>query len=599
MIRTLNACAAVLVASSTLLAACSSSNLAWVFEFGDQTLADRAVIVEGQVRQGGCDGAVIWSARATRDSAADMSPPELAAGTYGLAGVAIDGDCVEFATGCVEITVPSGDETTTVTLTASAEDTMCPPEQCMDGTCSGMGDAAMDGAMDAPPDTPASDGALDGDTAVGDADADAADTAVMDTSVSCTGDGDCTGGTCVGGSCCFGCVAFGACVSGDDDGACGRGGGACDACTCPTDHCNAGTCEVGHPISALATSSTSTCAMSMGQLYCWGQNDYGQLALGAPSANHSTPQTASTSVAFDALADGDNMFAALEGGDLYAWGRNGDGQLGLGDTSDRWMPVRVGTDTTWTMVESGKGGDHTCGLRGTDLYCWGQGNYGQVGVGGLPPVVSTPTMIAGSWIDVALGHHFTCGIKSDGSLWCWGDNVLGQLGLGDAGMGTGRSTPTRVGSATDWTHVAAGDSHACGLRGAGTLWCWGQNDHGELGLGNRLTTIYTPTQAGTESDWVELEGGEDHTCGTRAGGSLWCWGINTSGQCGNGSSGGADVLDPTRMESATGWSQLDLGLDFGCVVDPDDALYCWGRNETGALGIGVTTVHRIMQAVCW
>ena len=133
-------------------------------------------------------------------------------------------------------------------------------------------------------------------------------------------------------------------------------------------------------------------------------------------------------------------------------------------------------------------------------------------------------MAAGASTD---GEH-TCAVKLDGSLWCWGANALGQLGVGST---TSSATPVQVGSAT-WTNVSGGAAHTCGVQGDGTLWCWGDNGYGQVGDGT-LTNQRVPVQVPGQA-WVQVAAGAGDTCGTRQDGSLWCWGDNDRGQIGNG-----------------------------------------------------------------
>src|SRR5690606_10233558 len=104
---------------------------------------------------------------------------------------------------------------------------------------------------------------------------------------------------------------------------------------------------------------------------------------------------------------------------------------------------------------------------------------GQFGTGNTTSS-PTPTSAAGGtavWRDVALGSNSTCGVRVDGTLWCWGTNTRGQVGVGDI---TQRLSPTQVGTAADWQRVSAGTEFACGIRAGGSLWCWGYNHRGQL-----------------------------------------------------------------------------------------------------------------------
>jgi alpha-tubulin suppressor-like RCC1 family protein len=126
------------------------------------------------------------------------------------------------------------------------------------------------------------------------------------------------------------------------------------------------------------------------------------------------------------------------------------------------------------------------------------------------------------------GEQHTCAIKGSGSLFCWGGNSDGELGLGDD---TTRDVPVQVGSDTNWTAVRAGKYFTCGVKGAGTLFCWGINNYGQLGIGS-LDSDDSPVQVGTASNWTSISTGGYQAAGLRTGGALYTWGRNAQGQLG-------------------------------------------------------------------
>lgn len=196
-----------------------------------------------------------------------------------------------------------------------------------------------------------------------------------------------------------------------------------------------------------------------------------------------------------------------------------------------------------------------------------------------------PIAALDDWVSVAAanttrgGATHTCGVRVGGSLWCWGVNGSGELGLGDT---TNRYKPFRVGSEADWASVDVGKSNTCAVKSSGTLWCWG---------GSFDTAV--PAQVGTATSWQSISLGGDGAigqndnyfrCGVQSDTSLWCWGDNSSGQLGLGDK--VSRSEPTQV--STGWGSVSTGTDHACGVRVEGSLWCWGYNGSGRLGIGVS-----------
>ena len=121
-----------------------------------------------------------------------------------------------------------------------------------------------------------------------------------------------------------------------------------------------------------------------------------------------------------------------------------------------------------------------------------------------------------------------CAIKESGALGCWGRNTDVELGIGPEPGQT--RVPMRVGDASDWLQVSASQHDSCGVRGDGSLWCWGLNTHYELGAPELDARIATPAQVGSDTDWEEVAVGWFHTCGRKRDGRVFCWGRAIEGQ---------------------------------------------------------------------
>ena len=235
---------------------------------------------------------------------------------------------------------------------------------------------------------------------------------------------------------------------------------------------------------------------------------------------------------------------------LWCWGYNAQGQLGLGDTTFRFTPTRVGSATDWASVSTGY--FHSCGVKvDHTLWCWGYNEYRQLGLGvDSPRLVSTPTQVgsAADWLEVSAGNWHTCAVKTDQTLWCWGANTAGELGIG---WQDGEFPPTQVGSDTDWSDVEAGSFYTCGVQLDASLWCWGDNAQGELGMGSTGDGYRTPSRVLSGTSWTAVSVSTDwfphnHTCGVRTDGTLWCWGWNRQGQLGLGDHHETTITLPGR-----------------------------------------------------
>lgn len=252
------------------------------------------------------------------------------------------------------------------------------------------------------------------------------------------------------------------------------------------------------------------------------------------------------------------------------WSTSGSG--GGGGTSSSWASVSVGGDNY---------SRHTVAIK-TDgtLWAWGSNFNGQLGDGTIINR-TTPTQIGSdtNWKSVSAGgYSHTVAIKTDGTLWAWGYNWYGQLGDGTT---SGTTFPIQIGTATDWASVSAGGTHSVAIKTDGTLWAWGGNYWGQLGDGT-TTNRTSPTKIGTSTNWASVFATKDkgpyyqYTFAIKTDGTLWSW-------------GGSGRLTPTQIGVESNWASVSAvgGYDsYTLAIKTNGTLWAWGDNTWGQLGDG-------------
>ncbi len=296
-------------------------------------------------------------------------------------------------------------------------------------------------------------------------------------------------------------------------------------------------------------------------LHAWGNNEDNQLSGGfvgdfSSLANPMiTADDGATPTWVAAWAGAWHGVARRADGSLWAWGQGGDGQLGDGLESDATAAVQVlgadGStyDTDWDIAAPGF--EHTLALK-TDgtLWAWGEGSDGQIG-DGLEDDTPAPAQVGTStWTAIAAGWDFSLGVQSDGTLWAWGGDGDGALAQPCSPDCDDQLVPIQIGTDTDWAGVAAGEERAFAWKTDGSLFAWGEDRDGNLGIGV-MSDVYTPQPVCAEFDWTArscttpmtgvsaVAVSETHTLALKTDGSLWAWGDNCSRQLGIG--GGCQV----------------------------------------------------------
>jgi len=309
-----------------------------------------------------------------------------------------------------------------------------------------------------------------------------------------------------------------------------------------------------------------------GTLWGWGANYLGNLGLG-DTVNRLSPTQVGTATNWRSVSSGDNFVLAIKtDGTLWAWGDNGVGQLGLGDTTNRWSPTQVGTGTNWASVSAGYSNTAAIKTDGT-LWVWGDNVFGELGQGDtISRYYPTQVGIATNWASVsAMGQFTTIAIKTDGTLWSAGWNQWGQLGLGDttAGPGTGRNWSLNQVPGTNWLNASLGDTYTMAMKNDGTLWVWGRVSI-PFAVNCDVTGCYgettSPTQVGVDTNWRSFAAYPYPTgvAAIKTDGTLWAWGSNWSGNLGLGDT--ISRNSPVQVGTGTNWGNVTVGI-YGTMAN--------------------------------
>ena len=271
-----------------------------------------------------------------------------------------------------------------------------------------------------------------------------------------------------------------------------------------------------------------------------------------------------------------------ETGTLWAWGSNQASQLGTEtqetSTDLEGNPIPYASQPLAVMegvVSASAGADFTVALKadGT-LWTWGGNDEGQLGTG-TTEGSATPVQVLDQVTAVVAGDYHVAALRTDGTLWTWGDNLFGQLG-----DGTQDSRPTPQQILTDVTAVNLGGYHAAALRTDGTLWMWGSNIDGQLGTGQATEVLQTqPVQVPLNGAVLAVAAGTGHTVAILEDGSLWVWGRNDQGQLGLDPDTAALVPQPTQVTESTGAVDVAAGTYQTACLLSDGTLLTWGAQR--------------------
>jgi len=386
----------------------------------------------------------------------------------------------------------------------------------------------------------------------------------------------------------------------------------------------------------VAVGTYHSCILTAhGDVRCWGDNTYNQLGLGHTNSrtNVQPYQNALADLggtATDVVVGTDHTCALLTDKSIRCWGRNQDGQLGLGNATvmATQLPTTIGPISVGGQANQiGAKANLTCArLSNGSVRCWGRNNNGQLGFGHTTavslttlPSALTAVSIGGTAKDIAVGSASVCVVLDAGGLRCWGYNTSGQLGrqhsqhIGDTELPNASDPNVPAGqdatglvpipSGRTVSRVLAGELHFCALLDNQNLECWGKNSNGELGLGttNHVADASEENPStlglvslGTGKTATQAALGGDSTCVIHNTGELKCWGYNNTAELGLADTDPRGTITQTRP---TGLSAVQLGGTLTplivaagngstCLLHSNGRMRCWGFNSVGQLGLG-------------
>ena len=328
---------------------------------------------------------------------------------------------------------------------------------------------------------------------------------------------------------------------------------------------------------AVVTGGDHTCALSPEAVVrCGRYNGRAQDGNGGHPSRQIPQVVPEVHGAVSVTAGSVHTCATLQDGTVTCWGGNEDGQLGDGMSTSRGDPAPVSGLTGVQMLASGF--DHSCALISGAVQCWGSNGNGQLGDdtfysrGSPLPVPG----LMGNVEQIAAGGNISCALIG-GAVWCWGQFQAPDNSGDDAG------TPVNKAMLAGVRSIAIGDGHACVINGNRSLACWGLNDSGQLGNGNN-TTGGTPVAVVNLSGADQVAAGDEFTCAHVVPDAVWCWGRGDDGQLGIGDFDSFNT--PQRVISLTGTKKLAAGGTHACAITSSGALMCWGASFSGEVGDG-------------
>ena len=396
----------------------------------------------------------------------------------------------------------------------------------------------------------------------------------------------------------------------------------------------------------ISSGDRHTCALTLeGQVVCWGEDAWGQLGNNDNSGDRDYPtavidadeSTEPLKGIVQISSGGLHTCALTSDREVLCWGSGNSGELGHGYNFSTTYPVKVGGNSPLgDIIQVRSGFSHTCAVDSQGMVaCWGSGDVGQLGNGKTASsnhpvrVLGKDEQPLGDVVQLGVGFSNTCGLTSSGRVVCWGLGAFGSLGnddtvLSDTAVAVvdadGSKWPLRTGvHKKSWAcyrdevchgvpsteyyindgtgvldQISTGGNHSCAVTSGGQVRCWGQGNNGQLGNDNivekdhGVTVVDGDDSSTALKSIVQVSLGDNHSCALNMDGGVFCWGLGTSGQLGNGGIVSKDhpveVIVNGSTDSLENIVQIASGDNHSCALNTIGRIYCWGEGSNGQLG---------------
>lgn len=338
-----------------------------------------------------------------------------------------------------------------------------------------------------------------------------------------------------------------------------------------------------------------------GNLWSWGNNDKGQLGLGdfdnRMTMNQVNFSSTGEVLSFESLSSSIFTLALDDNGRVWSWGPNSQGQLGTGDLKDRYLPQAIPLNTTFAQISAGS--YHSLALDDNGfIWTWGGNDHGQLGTGNKEKSTH-PQRIKSfgienhlEFLEISAGNAFSMALDMDGKIWSWGKNDQGQLGVSDKNE---HLVPVKIGLAANFTSVSCGVDHTVAVDSEGQLWAWGGNSMGQLGTGDQKERTHPVKVKASKNHFRYASAGNFYTLAIDDNGTVFAWGNNKDGELGLGDKKNRDT--PSKIDIDVKFEVVSAGLFHSLGLDEKQQIWAWGSNDYGQLGLGDnvtrTTPHKV------